>query len=389
MPADSAATPGLPLLNEPWFSEREFRERLARVQAGIAERGLAGLVLCQPESITWLTGFWTRGYASLQYALVPRDGEPTIVCRDMEAYYLEHTSVFPTAVYWSDGDDPLAVASDAMERRFGGATLGIELGSWTLSADRYRRLSELAPAIRFENATDLVPSCRRLKSAAEIALMRRAGVAAEAGMAAAAATAGEGISERDLAAEVAAALIRAGSDMPGPGVLSSGERAFHLHGSYIDRRLERGDTVQFEVLACVRHYHARFMRTLKIGHASEAESSMAERLIALQDEALAAVRPGVPATVPDGIYRRGVREAGLGERYTNKTFYGIGLLLPPVSGEGPEAHPGADWSFEPGMTLHSYVLARDFGFSESIVVTDDGCERLTNYDRALIVAGSA
>ena len=99
--------------------------------------------------------------------------------------------------------------------------------------------------------------------------------------------------------------------------------------------------------------------------------------------------PGVHARVPDAIYRDGVLSAGLAERYTNKTFYGVGLLLPPSGGEGPEASPVADWTFAANMTFHTYVLARDFGFSETILVTETGgCERLTNYPRELIVAGA-
>lgn len=37
------------------------------------------------------------------------------------------------------------------------------------------------------------------------------------------------------------------------------------------------------------------------------------------------------------------------------------------------------------MTFHTYVLARDFGVSETILVTDTGHERLTTYPRALLV----
>ena len=40
------------------------------------------------------------------------------------------------------------------------------------------------------------------------------------------------------------------------------------------------------------------------------------------------------------------------------------------------------------MTFHTYVLASDFGFSETILVTETGCELLTTYPRELIVAGA-
>jgi Xaa-Pro dipeptidase len=199
-------------------------------------------------------------------------------------------------------------------------------------------------------------------------------------MAAAAAAAAEGGTEREMAAEICAAMIRAGSDLPGPGVLSSGERAFHLHGGYTDRTLARGDVVQVECTPNVRHYHARFMRPMKVGVASDADHRLAETLIAIQDAALAAVKPGVPAAVRDGVLGRGLRES-----YTNKTFYSVGLILQPNGGERLEAAPGCGWSFAPGMVFHTYVLARGFGMSETIAVTDAGYERLTNFPRRLLV----
>jgi Xaa-Pro dipeptidase len=189
-----------------------------------------------------------------------------------------------------------------------------------------------------------------------------------------------------MAAEICAAMIRAGSDLPGPGVLSSGERAFHLHGGYSDRVLARGDTVQIECTPSTRYYHARFMRTIKVHEASAEEREKAAQLIAIQDRALAAVGPGVPAAVPDRIYREGVLGAGLRDSYTNKTFYSIGLLMPPSGGEGLEAAPGCTWVFAPGMVFHTYVLADSFGFSETILITAAGYERLTNFRRDLLIS---
>ena len=307
----------------------------------------------------------------------------------MEAYYLERTGVFAPHVYWTDTDDPIRVAGEAIDGLFGPTPrLGVELDAWPLTARRFLRLFPQSAGATVDDVSDALAVLRRIKSPSEIALVRRAARAAEAGMAAAAATARAGITERELAAAISETLIRAGSDMPGPGVLSSGERAFHLHGSYTDRELAAGQTVQFEVLACVRHYHARFMRTIKVARASAEDFRLAERLIRIQDDAIAAVAPGVHASVPDAIYRDGVLSAGLAERYTNKTFYGVGLLLPPSGGEGPEASPAADWVFDANMTFHTYVLARDFGFSETILVTETGCERLTTWPRELIVAGA-
>ena len=376
-----------PLIFEPWFDRTEYEARLARVQTALRERGLDGLLAFQPETVTWITGFFTRGYGSFQLAVIPAEGAPVLICRDVEEFYLDATSVFPDRAMWTDSDDPIRVAAAAIRKRLSDtAKVGIELQAWPLSAGRFEALRSALSGCRFEDESGLVGRMRLIKSPAEIAWQRQAGEAAEAGMQAAIDTVDVGVSEREMAAEICAAMIRAGSDLPGPGVMSSGERAFHLHGGYSDRILERGDLVQIETTPNVRHYHARFMRPIRVAEATDEDHRIVEQLIAIQDAALAEVRPDVPASVPDAIYRDGVLSAGLREAYTNRTFYSVGLLLQPSGGEPLEAAPGCDWSFEAGMTFHTYVLARGFGMSETIVITDDGYERLTNFPRRLFVA---
>jgi len=369
-----------------WFEPAEYHARVARVQAELRRRGVDALIAFQPESVTWLTGFFTRGYSTFQFALIPAEGEPGVLCRDVARYYLDTTCVYPDNATWSDGDDRFAVAADFLRRRLGaGGRVAVEMSAWQLNADRWEKLKAAFPDRVFVDAEDLVARLRFVKSPAEIAYQRRAARAAEAGMTAAVATARAGVSEREVAAEIVAAMIRAGSDHPGPGPLSSGERAFHLHGGFTDRVLETGDTLQCECTPAVRHYHARFMRTIKIGHATDAERRKLDTIVAIQDAALAAVRPGAPAAEADRLYREGILGAGLRKDYTNKTFYSIGLMMPPTGGESLEAAPGCTWIFEPGMVFHTYVLADSFGFSETIAVTPDGCERLTLYPRTLIV----
>jgi Xaa-Pro dipeptidase len=370
----------------PWFDRVEFESRVGRVQAALVAGGYDALLAFLPESVTWLTGYFTRGYGTFQFAIIPASGEPVLICRDMEEYYLDATCVFPGRVLWTDSDDRLAVAAQAIRRHAGAAArLAVEMDAWMLTAARHIALTEHLPGCSWHDESGLVAGMRLIKSPAEIAYQRRAAKAAEAGMEAAAASATEGSAEREMAAEICAAMIRAGSDLPGPGVLSSGERAFHLHGGYTDRTLLRGDIVQMECTPNVCHYHARFMRPMKVGVATDEDHRLAETLIAIQDAALDAVKPGVAAAVPDSIYRNGIRDAGLRESYTNKTFYSVGLLLHPNGGEPLEAAPGCSWSFAPGMVFHTYVLARGFGMSETIAVTESGHERLTNFPRRLLV----
>jgi Xaa-Pro dipeptidase len=379
----------LPLIYEPWFPAAEYGVRLARVQAALRAAGDDALLAFMPESVTWLTGFFTRGYGSFQLAVVPAEGEPIVVCRDVEAFYLDATCVFPGRALWTDTDDPVAVAAAAARVALGPRpSLAVEMGAWPLSAARLAALREALPGARWRDAGRMVTDMRLIKSPAEVAYQRAAARAAEAGMQAAVDAATPGVSEREIAAEVCAAMIRAGSDLPGPGVLSSGERALHLHGGYSDRVLARGDLVQMECTPNVRHHHARFMRPIRVAEASNEDRRIVDTLVAIQDAALREVRPGVSARAPDAIYRDGVLSAGLRETYTNKTFYSVGLMLQPTGGEPLEATPTAEWCFEAGMVFHTYVLARGFGMSETILVTEDGVELLTQFPRRLFVSNS-
>jgi Xaa-Pro dipeptidase len=369
-----------------WFPREEFLGRVARIQAALIASGHDAFLAFLPESVTWLTGYFTRAYGTFQFAIIPASGEPLLFCRDTEEYYLDSTCVFPARVMWTDSDDRLQVAAQAIRRAAGqGARLLVELSAWPLDAARYLALRAALPDAQWDDGSTLASAMRRVKSPAEIGYQRRAAHAAEAGMTAAIAAAVEGATEREMAADVCAAMIRAGSDLPGPGVLSSGERAFHLHGGYSDRVLAHGDIVQMECTPNVRHYHARFMRPMKVGVATDADHRVVEQLIQIQDAALAAVAPGVAAAIPDAIYRDGVLGAGLRETYTNKTFYSVGLMLQPNGGEPLEAAPGCTWSFEIGMVFHTYVLAQGFGMSETIAITPGGHERLTQFPRKLFI----
>jgi Xaa-Pro dipeptidase len=371
-----------------WFSKDEFNSRLAQIQAALLQRGLDGLVALQPETITWTTGFYTRAYSSFQVAVIPAQGEPHLLCRDVSAYYVETTYAFSRSSFWSDGHDMREAALDVIARTLGKkARIGIEADAWPLNINLHQFLAGGLKCAEWVNVGDITSRLRLIKSPAEIDYQREAAAAAEAGMTAGVGAAMAGNSERDVAAAVCAALVKAGSDTPGPGVLSSGERANHLHGGPTDRHLAHGDTLQLEPTPHVRHYNARFMRTIKIGAASDRDREIADLLIELQDNALAAVAPGVAATVPDRLYREAILGSGLVRSYTNKTFYSIGLMLSPTGAEPLEVTPESDWCFEVGMTFHSYLLVAGFGFSETLVVTLGGFERLTNYPRALIVSG--
>ncbi len=368
------------------FPRAEHEGRLARAQSALRAAGQDARLAFMPQSVTCPTGFFTRGCTSLQMAIVPAKGAPCIVCRDVSAYHLDATSVFPDPPPSSDGDRPVDVAAAAMRARLGAAPrLAVGMAAWPLSVARRQAPTAGLPGATFEDAGRLVTDLRLVKSPAEIAYQRRAARAAKAGMQAALDAVAPGISERARAMAICAAMIRAGSDLPGPGVLSSGERACRLHGGCSDRVLAPSDIVQTETTPAVRNLHARFLRPARVSRASDEGHRTVERLIAIQDAALAAVRPELPARAAAAIVREGVLSAGLRETFTNPTFHSLGLPPAPSGGAPREAHPGAAGTFAEDMVFYACVPARGFGMAETIAVNAGGIERLTTFPRRLFV----
>jgi Xaa-Pro dipeptidase len=144
-----------------------------------------------------------------------------------------------------------------------------------------------------------------------------------------------------------------------------------------------------ELVPSVRGYSARLMRPTVIGRPSAGQAAAAHALVAIQDEQIAAMRPGAAAAAVDRICREGVAKAGLRDAYDNYTGYTLGYygaILPPRTSDFTRAFlPTADWVLEPGMVFHMYTGAQGMAFSETVLVTEGGPERLTRLERRLFV----
>jgi Xaa-Pro dipeptidase len=126
------------------------------------------------------------------------------------------------------------------------------------------------------------------------------------------------------------------------------------------------------------------MRPTAIGGATTEQREVARRLIEIQDEQWAAMRPGVVAREVDRICREQVLAAGLRAVYLNATGYTLGFVGVPRTSDFTRVFlPSSDWVLEQGMVFHMYTWAQGMTFSDTILVTGDGHERLTQVERTL------
>jgi Xaa-Pro aminopeptidase len=372
------------------FSPNEYGQRLEAVRAAMHRRGLDTVVIDQSENLFYVAG-WHASGSRYHACVVPLDGDPVMLLRRLdEPAFLERTWL-RDYVAFDDTEDPVAVLARTIRHRgWDRSRIGLETDSHYLPVQRYEAIKAALPSASFTDFAGVLGELRLRKSPQEIAYLRQAAQIADRAMIEAVAAAREGQNEREVAAVAAAAFLRLGADSGRTGPITSGPRSGSLHGGLGDRRLERGDILHMELVPTVNGYSARLMRPIAIGAASRLQAETAHRLIEIQDEQIAAMKPGAVAQDVDRICRAQVVAYGLRDTYENFTgytlgYYGGSYSSPRTSDFTRTFLPTADWVLEPDMCFHMYTAARGMAFSETVVVTDRGGERLTRLDRKLFV----
>jgi Xaa-Pro aminopeptidase len=370
------------------FSREEYARRLAAMRAKMRERDAELVLVDEAEHLAYLTGF-DRSATRYQACAIPLEGEPVMFLRALDEPSFLERSWLTDRVTISDWEDPVAIIARELNRRgWANRRIGLEVDSNYLTVRRWQALTAAFPAASFVDFGEVLRELRLRKSPDEVALLRRAANIADRALVAAVTAAGEGRNEREAAAAASRTFLELGADSPRVGVVTSGSRATSLHGGLGSHRLERGDLLHMELVPQVHGYSARIMRPTAIGAASPTQVDTARVLVELQDRQLAAMKPGIVAADVDRIVREGVLAAKLRDRYDNATGYTLGYYAPwsPRTSDFTRLFvPTATWALESGMVFHMYVSAQGLAFSETVLVTDGGVERLTQTERILFV----
>jgi Xaa-Pro dipeptidase len=353
----------------------------------MVERGIDIALVSIPENIYYLTGYTTIGYYMYQTLAVPLDDEPVLLTYREERINVDRLSWLDRHVDYDVVQDPIEVTTRMLRPMVSGRkTVSIEEAGFFFPIRTYRKLMEAFGDATWVDGSGLVESSRLIKSEREIGYIRAAAGAAMAGMREALDEAVPGRTENDVAAAVYRATLRNGSEYPGsPPYVISGERSGLPHATWEGRELRDGDIIFLEFSGCVKRYSAANMRTGFIGDPPVAVTSRADAVIDALESAIAAIRPGATSGEVDAVARKAITSRGL-DSHTHETGYSIGICYPPGWNESHimNLRPGDDTVLRPNMVFHlvpSLIvpeLKGHVGFSETVLVTETGCEVLTD-----------
>lgn len=385
------------------FPKDEYRDRLRRLRAEMAARDLELLVVTDVANQHYLTAFDSWSFYTPQVVLVPvEDEEPYWIGRAMDAaggrltVWMDpaRSLGWPEAYVQQTDRHPMDwIAGWIRDKGWGRRRIGVETEAYYYSAKAHERLAEGLPDARLLDGNLIVNWLRAKKSPAEIAYMRKAARLAEATMRAAYDAIAPGVRECDAVARIYAAQTASQPDYAGditslPPTILGGANASAPHVLWSDRRFGKDETVALELAGACRHYTAGLARTMQLGKPPQPVLDTAKAVLEGMQAVVDFTRPGVTGEAVEAAWRRVIARHGL--KKESRIGYAIGVGYPPDWGEHTISLRAGDRNvLEPGNTVHCIlgIWMADWGMevSETVLVTEKGCECLTDFPREVHV----
>ena len=379
----------------------EAQERTAELQGRMGELGIPFALFTDEASIAYLAGFW--GYLGVEFGrptmlLVPVDGAPVVIAPLLESEMVAEMTWVEDVRRWEDAGQRswARVLSEVLPDN--PADIWLELTQVPAIVriffdDRYPRavLKDIGPVLGTQ---------RMIKSPLEIGVMRQAGQVASAMMAAAHGSLREGAQEWESAlAVIDAGTRRAAGFLTASGwerfvspmihnlqVLQSGSDTSMVHRRASVKQYQHGDPVYFCFcnMAQFKQYKLGFDRMFHIGEVRDEAAKVQQAAIDAQQAAVATIRPGVLAQDVAAAANEVYAERGYQTGYRTGRSIGVAYLEAPElkAGDTTVLQPGMTFAVDGGISIDGVTAGR---IGDSIVVTETGCEYLTDYPRELLV----
>ena len=379
----------------------EHSERRARLREHIAAEGLAGWVLFDEQYIRYFTGF---GFLATERPVAVASnahGELVAFVPEFEVERTRAETGFERIESYPEYpglEHPMRILARVLADHGVRGALGADQDGYpgilgyegpALSDVTGARVAPLGPAIEQMLAR---------KSPAEIELIRESGrwCAVAHRKLQEYSVAGATEAEASLRAghettlELYAALgddlgQQASSDGATAGYRGQiGVRSAWAHAVAHNITFAEGDLLVTETSAPIWGYNAELERALVVGRASDEARRLFEHTVAAQQVAFDAIRPGVTCADVDNAVLRYFEDHDLMPHWRQHVGHGIGLRNHESpfldAGDRTVIETGMVFTIEPGLYTEGVGGCRH---SDTIAVTEDGIELLTEYPRDL------
>lgn len=386
------------------FEVSEYRDRIARAKARMADNGIDLLLCADPANMNYLTGYDGWSFYTPQIVAVSLiHDDPVCIVRGIDANggkvtaYLEDKDIvgFPdTYVQSTERHAMDFMAAELQSRGMSNGRIGVEMDAHYYTAAAHAALVRNLPNNEFVDATSLVNWVRVVKSDQEIAYMKRAATICERVMQRAFDVIEPGVRQCDAVAAIYDAQVTGDGETFGGDytaivpMLPTGIGTSTPHMTWNDKPFQSGEATILELAGAHRHYHCPMARTMHLGNTPDKLLEASDVVLEGISEVFDFIKPGVTCEEIEQIWRNCIAKYGFSKE--SRMGYSIGVNYPPDWGERTlSIRPGDKTMMQPNMTIHLMpgLWQDDWGIeiSEPFRVTETGAEPLCNVPRPLFV----
>jgi Xaa-Pro aminopeptidase len=379
---------------KPAIPASEYRARWEKVQLLMDEQQLGFLVayaddraVFGPAHARWLANFPV--HFEPVCILMPKEGDPImLVGPESDEYALLAGQIADVRVLQEfthpDEDYPYSKIESladimaetgtnlAAVRRVGLGGRGL-MGAEIMAAFR-----QALPNVKWVDVENALCDLRAQKSPAEIGVIRYAYRIAQAGFQAALDTIAVGVTERAVAAEIEAAMRRAGAEGTGiDTIVASGPNARPILARSTFRQIEPDELVLLTIAPRYEGYHAAIGRPVLVGNPGDEIRRALEVAVQAQESCFQAMRPGIEGRQVEAVGRQIVADHGLGPYFLYSGVHSVGVIEfePPIFGPSSPATLKQDMIISVDIPMFNTPWG-GLRVEDGYLITDRGAERL-------------
>ncbi len=378
------------------FTKKEYSSRMERLQAVMEELNLDCMLLFAQESMYWLTGYDTFGYAFFQSMIVKRDGEIVLLTRSADLRQAQHTSIVENIMIWKERGkaDPTVDLFDILnDLNLVGSRIGVEYDTQGLTGKYALAIQErLKSFAESEDASEIVTQLRSVKSKAELEYVRKAGELSDEALDAAIKKTKAGADEGDILAAMHSAIFSKGGDYAGNEfIIGSSKDALLCRYKSGRRKLSSNDQLTLEWSGAWAHYHAAMMRTLIVGKPTQRHQELYEACCAAHLAIQGTMKVGNTFAEMFNAHADTLDDLGLTRHRLNACGYSIGATFTPCWADKPQIYAGNETVIEENMVLFTHMIIFDsdsdtaMTIGQSYITGKKGPDSLSRHEIDLIV----
>jgi len=362
-------------------------DRLARLRGKLEAQRLDAMIVSQPESRYYLSGY-------TGHDLPPRDSAGYLLVTPSKALLLtdprtteqaeRESPAFEVVTYSAGNRGPETVAETVASlgiQRVGFESIHLPYAIWQAISRGLPGSMELTPVDR------LIDELRVIKDPEELASLQSAVDMLDRCLADVLTRTEPGMTEREVATMVELYLLAHADGPSFPSIVASGPNASVPHAVPSDRRIGEGEVLKIDIGARASGYCSDMTRTVCLGEPRD------PRLVELHGVVLEAqetverqLRPGMTGLEADSLARDTIARAGYREAFLHGLGHGIGLEVhePPWLSQSRGDEPlraGMVFSVEPGIYLPGWGGVR---IEDLVVLEDEGARVLCHSPKELV-----